>query len=365
MKIIHLSDLHLGHRCYGIKRRQEFLRSNIYSEHDGGVLSKIFTIKPDLVIVAGDIFDNSSPTYDDLSAFERFLSAARSVCPVIGVTGNHDKLHESMMQVSEYLKIEPWQVRSIPLKVWASNHMYRGDIRGVLSSIDDDLDVIIMHQSMHGFLASIMKPEIDEEISGVLSTKCKYIALGDLHVHKRMRMGHGCIAAYPGTVDFLKIGEAFSDFAMWQVNLAADGVESMESIPVVPLQETIVVKISKKTGYKKAMDLIKENHEMFFVCRAIEDKVLFDQLKSFLKEMKDKNEKFCYNLSSFSETKEEKEKMSQISEDQDFIQIIESSAGIPERDKSIAIDLWKQETVSGIQNVLKNDLSAGEQDEDQ
>jgi exonuclease SbcD len=86
MKILHTSDWHLGRTLYGRKRYQEFegflnwLAETI--EHE----------QVDALLVAGDVFDTSTPSNRAQELYYRFLShVATSTCRHVIVTaGNHD-----------------------------------------------------------------------------------------------------------------------------------------------------------------------------------------------------------------------------------------------------------------------------------
>jgi len=86
MKILHTSDWHLGRTLYGRKRYQEFegflnwLAETI--EHE----------QVDALLVAGDVFDTSTPSNRAQELYYRFLShAATSTCRhVVMIAGNHD-----------------------------------------------------------------------------------------------------------------------------------------------------------------------------------------------------------------------------------------------------------------------------------
>ena len=85
MKLIHLSDLHLG------KRVHEF------SMHDEqqAILEQILTIidseKPDGVLIAGDIYDKSVPPAEAVMLFDDFLvKLSKRNLQVFIISGNHD-----------------------------------------------------------------------------------------------------------------------------------------------------------------------------------------------------------------------------------------------------------------------------------
>lgn len=85
MKLIHLSDLHLG------KRVNEF--SMLEDQRD--ILTKILDIieqeNPDAVILAGDLYDKPVPPAEAVQLFDDFLySLARKELQIFVISGNHD-----------------------------------------------------------------------------------------------------------------------------------------------------------------------------------------------------------------------------------------------------------------------------------
>jgi exonuclease SbcD len=85
VKILHTSDWHVGKVLKGQSRTEEQI----------AVLAEIVDIaraeRPDLVIVAGDLFDSAAPTPDATRIVTRALSALRSTgAEVVAIAGNHD-----------------------------------------------------------------------------------------------------------------------------------------------------------------------------------------------------------------------------------------------------------------------------------
>ena len=85
MKLIHLSDLHIG------KRVNEFSML----EDQAYILTKILNIidaeKPDGVIFAGDIYDKSVPNAEDVLLFDDFLvRLSTRKLQIFVISGNHD-----------------------------------------------------------------------------------------------------------------------------------------------------------------------------------------------------------------------------------------------------------------------------------
>ena len=85
MKLIHLSDLHLGKRVneYSMLEDQEFILKKIINIVDDE--------KPEGVIIAGDVYDKPVPSAEAVQLFDSFLSSlARRQLQVFVISGNHD-----------------------------------------------------------------------------------------------------------------------------------------------------------------------------------------------------------------------------------------------------------------------------------
>jgi DNA repair protein SbcD/Mre11 len=85
MKILHTSDWHVGKVLKGQSRLDEHL----------AILAQLVEItrteRPDLVLVAGDLFDTAAPTPDATRIVTRALSALRGTgAQVVAIAGNHD-----------------------------------------------------------------------------------------------------------------------------------------------------------------------------------------------------------------------------------------------------------------------------------
>ena len=83
---VHAADLHLGYSQYGLEaRRQDF--DDAFKE----VVDKTIELKPDFMIIAGDLFHQARPSNHTLEntirSFKRLKDAG---IPVLTVDGSHD-----------------------------------------------------------------------------------------------------------------------------------------------------------------------------------------------------------------------------------------------------------------------------------
>lgn len=93
MKIIHLADLHLGYRSYnklspeGLNIREKDVVKTFKE-----ALDKVSELKPDLVLMAGDIFHKPRPSNSTIYLTIKLLNNFRKNCnaPIVLISGNHE-----------------------------------------------------------------------------------------------------------------------------------------------------------------------------------------------------------------------------------------------------------------------------------
>lgn len=85
MKLIHLSDLHIGKKVneYSMLEDQKFILSQIINIVDNE--------EPNAVIIAGDVYDKAIPSAEAVELFDEFLvSLSKRKINVFVISGNHD-----------------------------------------------------------------------------------------------------------------------------------------------------------------------------------------------------------------------------------------------------------------------------------
>ena len=84
MKLMHLSDLHLGKLVNGFSMLED--QKYILNE----ILKLAREERPDGVLIAGDVYDKRVPSAEAVGLLDEFLTALAQVCPVFLISGNHD-----------------------------------------------------------------------------------------------------------------------------------------------------------------------------------------------------------------------------------------------------------------------------------
>lgn len=262
MKLIHLSDLHIGKRVNEVS----MIEDQAYIL--GQILDIIDEEKADGVLIAGDVYDKSIPSSEAVTLFDDFLCrlGARHV-PVLIISGNHDS-QERLAFGNRLLElggihISPvydGSVRSVTLTdehgevvFWlmpflkpahvkrfypeAGIETYTDACRTVIEKMDLDeskRNVLLAHQFVTG-AATCDSEEISvggsDNVDASIFEKFDYVALG--HIHGPQNVGSNRIR-YCGTPLKYSLSEAAHHKSVTVVKLGAKGELSLELRPLNP-----------------------------------------------------------------------------------------------------------------------------------
>lgn len=84
MKLMHLSDLHLGKRVNGFSMIED--QRHVL----GQILAMAGEERPDAALLCGDIYDKTVPSAEAVELFDDFLSRLAGITTVYVISGNHD-----------------------------------------------------------------------------------------------------------------------------------------------------------------------------------------------------------------------------------------------------------------------------------
>ena len=265
MKLIHLSDLHLGKRLleFSLLEDQRFILEKI--------LDIIDQECPDAVLLAGDVYDKSVPSAEAVSLFDDFLfRLAQRKLQVFMISGNHDSpervafgarlfnrsgihispvyqgevspvtLRDENGEVNFYLLpfIKPMHVRAaFPDAEIAS---YTDAVRTAVGGMNVDpvqRNVLVAHQ----FVTGAERSESEEVPVGGLDNvdaevfACfDYVALG--HLHGPQNVGTEKIR-YCGTPLKYSFSEAGHLKSVTVAELGEKGALTVRTVPLVPLRD--------------------------------------------------------------------------------------------------------------------------------
>ena len=265
MKLMHLSDLHLGKRVY------EF---SMY-EDQKYILSQILEIADEeqvqAVMICGDIYDKQIPPAESVQLFDDFLTKlSERKLPVFIISGNHDSaerlsfgarlMEQSGVCFSETFsgKIQTYQLQdengSLNLYLLpflkptivrqafpeAEIGSYQDAVAYALQQVKPDesqRNILMAHQ----FVTGAHRSESEEILVGGLDnidasvfSAYDYVALG--HIHTPQKVGRETIR-YCGTPIKYSFSEAAKDKSVTIVELAEKGKVQIQEHILKPLHD--------------------------------------------------------------------------------------------------------------------------------
>ena len=264
MKLMHLSDLHLGKRVNGFPMIPD-------QRH---VLEQILTMaqeeRPDAALLCGDIYDKTVPSAEAVELFDDFLSRLAGLTTVYIISGNHDSaerlafggrlLAASRVYVSPVYNgtvtaVEQGNVVFHLLPFLKPAHVrarfqeetietYTDAIRVALSGIDfadGKRHVLLAHQLVTGSerceseeLGIGGTDNVDAEVFAGFD----YVALGHLHGPQRAGADH---IRYCGTMLKYSFSEADHHKSVTFVELG-EGEPVISTRPLTPLRDMKVIR---------------------------------------------------------------------------------------------------------------------------
>lgn len=216
LRLVHLSDLHLGFRQYqrltsaGINQREADVAQAFRNAVD-----RTIELKPDIVLVAGDVFHNVRPSNPAiLHAFAQFsrLMQALPDAIVVVIAGNHDTPRAS--ETGCILKLfQPLGVHVVADRAERLSFPERNlSILAVPDTPSDRLslapdpsaryNVLVIHGEVEGVLPdharSTDRASIAISPDDIGASRWSYVALGHYHVHRAIAPN----AYYSGSLDY-------------------------------------------------------------------------------------------------------------------------------------------------------------------
>lgn len=267
MKLIHLSDLHLGKRVndFPMLEDQAYILDRI--------LEIIDTQRPDAVLIAGDIYDKTIPSTEAVALLDDFLVklADRSLA-VLLISGNHDSPERlsfaNRLMAERGVHIAPvyhGEVTPITLKdacgpvdFWLLPFLKPAHIRRFfpeegVESYTDAMACAIRHMPLdparrnvlvtHQFVTGAERCESEEiSIGGTdnvdvcVFSPFDYVALG--HLHGPQNVG-GEKVRYCGTPLKYSFSEVRHQKSVTVVELGAKGTLDVHTVPLVPKRDMV------------------------------------------------------------------------------------------------------------------------------
>lgn len=265
MKIMHLSDLHIGKKV----NEYSMLQDQIYILKD--ILRIIDNEKVETVIIAGDVYDRSLPPNEALELFDEFLYqlSGRNV-NVFVISGNHDSperisyggrmmtenkiflspvydgnvkpitLNDDYGEVNFYLLpfVRPADIRRYFPDENIEN--YTDAVKVAIDNMNVDFserNILVTHQFVTGAELSESEDIIvggTDNVSGEVFDGFDYVALG--HIHREQTVGKDNIR-YCGTPLKYSFSEAKNIKSVTILDFNDKGNIEYSKIPLTPFRD--------------------------------------------------------------------------------------------------------------------------------
>lgn len=276
MKVLHVSDLHIGKRVNGMSMLddQRYILRQILD------IAEKFQVS--VLLIAGDVYDKASPSAEAVTVFDAFLTdAVAAGLRVLAIPGNHDSAErlayaqgllekqgvclppvyagevERVELEDEHGSVEFWLLpflkpgdvrRFFPDEEIGDN--YSAALRAALGACDIDQgkrNVVLSHQLVTAYGTAPDRADDEIKLGGMDNVDVSvydafdYVALG--HVHRPQRVGRDTVR-YSGSPLKYSFSEARYDKSVALIELGekkpGDDVGecvSFELIPIVPLHD--------------------------------------------------------------------------------------------------------------------------------
>lgn len=267
MKLIHLSDLHLGKRVndFSMLEDQQYILAEI--------LQIIDREKPDGVLIAGDVYDKSVPSAEAVALLDDFLvRLSKRELRIFVISGNHDSpermafggrlMERSGVHLAPVYdgKVEPVVLTDQygPVKLYLlpfvkPSHVrrcfpereiatYTDAVAAAIEAMGVDTavrNVLVTHQFVTG-AARCDSEELSvggtDNVDAAVFDPFDYVALG--HIHGPQQVGRETVR-YCGTPLKYSFSEAGHKKSVTVVELGAKGSVTIRTIPLKPLRDLV------------------------------------------------------------------------------------------------------------------------------
>lgn len=276
MKVLHVSDLHIGKRVNGMSMLddQRYILRQILDIAEKRQVS--------VLLIAGDVYDKASPSAEAVTVFDAFLTdAVAAGLHVLAIPGNHDSAEriayaQGLLEkqgvclppvyAGEVERVELEDEHG-PVEFWLLPFLKPGDVRRFFpdEEIGDDYsaalravlgacvidqgkrNVVLSHQLVIAYGTAPDRADDEIKLGGMDNVDVSvydafdYVALG--HVHRPQRVGRDTVR-YSGSPLKYSFSEARYDKSAALIELGekkpGDDVGecvSFELIPLVPLHD--------------------------------------------------------------------------------------------------------------------------------
>ncbi len=208
LRILHTADLHLGAEFSSLPGEKKSIRQVELIITCENIFKICHDNKIDLLLLAGDVFENNSVSEKTAHAFFAACEKAPETT-VIFAAGNHDpitcdspflkyKLPQNLIVLSENDQCVPLNEKGVRIygKSFSSVYMSAENRFSLIPENDEFINILVLHGDMGADVSGVYNPISLDFIS---ESKMDYVALGHVHEFSGIKKAGGVYYAYPGT----------------------------------------------------------------------------------------------------------------------------------------------------------------------
>ena len=208
-KIAIVSDVHLGTRQYGISERYDDFLTAFMDVGDS-----VIRMKPDALIIGGDLFDSPRPDAKSVLLAKEVVSEVKRNVPgirVLAIDGNHDLSNGLWHRV---IGAEPFddfsfaEVKGVSIR--GLNYRNGRDLVAELQRLADECataDILVMHFALAEMNGGGSADTGVQELSPILEkTGVKAVLMGHVHIPD-CRRWNGVMYVNPGSTEMKSVNE--------------------------------------------------------------------------------------------------------------------------------------------------------------
>ncbi len=278
---VHAADLHLGYTQYNLDvRRKDF--DNVFRE----LVDKTIELKPDFMILAGDIFEHSRPSNSTLEvAINNFRKLKDTGIPVLAVDGSHDSAPNSITGTI----LNPldragliWYLPRHEGACWRNENCYVYGIPNFRTSrkTQEELpvfmeqnkptpdvsmfNIFVFHMALD--IPAIKPPKMEAEARPEnLPEGFNYYAGGHIHKPYKSRFKNGFLV-YSGGTETASYNEAKTDKGFYHVQVNKNGKPKLERILLETPRKFVILEqtytgLTPSKITEAVVQLVQENDE--------------------------------------------------------------------------------------------------------
>jgi len=249
MRILEVTDGHLGYKQYGLQTREQDFRNALRQTLVIAIENHI-----DVIIMAGDMFESVKPPASCVKELRKYVDeAGKHGIQVLGIEGNHDIADEknawldacgvSPLDSGDCRPLVIENSAGVKISVAGLNYSRPAVMLEQLRELADNarqsggLDIVVLHcalAEMAGFRGvELSATDIETILNG---TGCRLVLLGDIHDSKTLQSG-AILFNYGGSLEMTAMDEQDGK-TVTQVDIGPDGCD----LSVYPLDTRPVLR---------------------------------------------------------------------------------------------------------------------------